>query len=50
MCLILLRNKNMIAPLQNVISMTKLFRVKDKILRKMVTAHLTNDIQRLLRI
>ena len=50
MCLIMLRNKNMIGPLQNIISMTKLFRVKDKNLRKMVLAHLTNDIQRIVQI
>jgi hypothetical protein len=30
--------------------MTKLFRVKDKNVRKMVIAHITNDIQRLIKI
>lgn len=44
MCLMMLRTKNMISPVKNIMFMAKLFRVQDKALRKMVFHHIINDI------
>ena len=46
-CLIGVRSKNIIKPIQSITAFLKLLRVQDKEMRKVVSAHIINDIKRL---